>query len=184
MSNQKRAVIMRGICGSGKSTTAKWLASIDSSLDDDFWLEDNVLYYGTPSLSWVIQDRAKSGIPMNLTDEGHPVESIIKSAIHSTDQYFINKDGVYKFSSDRLGLNHNANYKAFRDSIDREIQLVIVDNTNTLYKESKKYVECALESGYWVSYHVMHHPSLDEAEERNIHKVPRDKIKEMITRFQ
>lgn len=154
----KRVFIMRGVPGSGKSTAAKWLA--DPSGIYESWIEDSVTYYGSKG-----------------------EEIYIHSAIHSTDEYFM-VGGEYKFNASKIGINHNKNYKAFRDSIDSELPVVIVDNTNTTRSEWSKYEEYAKSSGYWVSYHVMPHPSLDEASERNQHNVPKDVINKMIKRFE
>jgi tRNA uridine 5-carbamoylmethylation protein Kti12 len=178
----KRVVIMRGVPGSGKSTAAKWLARMSGQVTDQFWLEDKVLKFGTPSLGFMSIDAAKSGT--QLVDTNYPHESLISAVIHSTDEYFVNKSGVYRFSPKGLWPNHNKNYKAFRDSVDEEIPLVIVDNTNTQFKEYKKYLEYAQNAGYWVSSHVMPHPSAKEAAARNTHGVPLEKIEQMIKRFE
>jgi tRNA uridine 5-carbamoylmethylation protein Kti12 len=103
--------------------------------------------------------------------------------IHSTDSYFM-VDGVYKYNPALIGKNHSKNYKAFRDSVDLGIPLVIVDNTNTTRREWNKYQNYAEGAGYWVSFHVMPHPTVSEAKERNTHNVPGDVIKKMIQRFE
>jgi len=178
----KRVVIMRGVPGSGKSTAAKWLARMSGNETDEFWLKENVLRLGTPSLGFKCVEAAKNGV--ELEDLNYPNEPVIRAVIHSTDQYFVNKDGIYNFSPRGLWPNHNKNYKAFRSSIHANIPLVIVDNTNTQFKEYKKYLEYAESCGYWVSCHVLPHPTPEEAVERNTHGVPLEKIKEMIKRFQ
>jgi tRNA uridine 5-carbamoylmethylation protein Kti12 len=182
----KRVIIMRGIPGSGKSTAAKWLASLVGKAGDELWLEKKILYYGRPSLAFKTTESAKSGIEYDDVEGeslyGH--EPVIRSVIHSTDQFFVNDEGTYRFSPKGLWPNHNKNYKAFRDSVDAEVPLVIVDNTNTQSREWKKYQDYAEDSGYWVSFHVMPHPSIKEASERNTHGVPADKIEQMIKRFQ
>jgi hypothetical protein len=153
--------------------------------DDEFWLENYVLYYGIPSLGFKAIKSAKDGASGEDWDtDRYKHDATISSAIHSTDQYFVRSDGTYRFTPKGLWPNHNKNYKAFRDSVDQEIPLVIVDNTNTMPKEYKKYLEYAQDSGYWVSFHVMPHPKPEEAFERNAHGVPLAKIKEMIKRFQ
>jgi tRNA uridine 5-carbamoylmethylation protein Kti12 len=161
----KRVIIMRGVPGSGKSTAARMLAS--GGREGEFWLEDKVTYFGSPE---------------HFGDEHIEAERL--TAIHSTDQYFVNKAGEYRFSPKRLWPNHNANYKAFRNSVDDDIPLVIVDNTNTQRKEWKKYQDYAEDAGYWVSFHVMPHPSPKVAAARNTHGVPLDKIEQMIARFE
>ena len=172
----KRVIIMRGVPGSGKSSAAKFLAQ--GGREGQLWIRDKVTYFGEPVPHFDSYDHS---LP-TIWREEHG-EWIIRSAIHSTDQYFI-KDGVYRFVPKRLWPNHQANYKAFRNSVDDGIPLVIVDNTNTRRKEWRKYQDYAENAGYWVSFHVMPHPTIKEAVERNTHGVPADAIEKMIKRFE
>jgi hypothetical protein len=51
-------------------------------------------------------------------------------AIHSTDSYFIDAAGVYRFNAQLLGTNHQRNYDAFCASLAAGVSTVILDNTN------------------------------------------------------
>ncbi len=157
----KRAIMMRGIPGSGKSSTANWVARQTAGANAIEWLEDSVRYFG------LTQDKATAIV-----------------AIHSTDQYYIGEDGSYNWNASKVSLNHNRNYKAFKDSIEQGIPLVIVDNTNTTKSEYEKYLKFAQTFDYWVSMMVMAHPTVGEAVERNVHNVPADVIKKMLQRFE
>ena len=175
---------MRGVPGSGKSSSARWVASLNGVGCDQFWKENCITYFGRPSLSWIVQDLAKRGLSsdhISADEYGH--EHNVKAAIHSTDEYFMVGD-EYRFNPTKLGLYHNKNYKAFRKSIDKEVPLVIVDNTNSTRREWCKYQNYAEDEGYWVSFHVMPHPTLADAVARNSHNVPADVIKKMIKRFE
>ena len=178
----KRVIIMRGVPGSGKSTTARWLAEICGGPTCEFWNENCVLKYGNPSLYVKAAQSALMG--MQVSDLNHPHESLVAAAIHSTDNYFIEPNGNYVFNASMLFVNHSKNFNAFVNSLQKEVPLVIVDNTNTTEKEYKGYVECAHAHGYLVSFHVMPHPTPEEAFMRNNHGVPLETIKAMITRFQ
>lgn len=156
---QGRVLICRGVPGSGKSTLTHWLAQLAAGPDAQSWVEDSVTYYGI-------------------------LGSRIDVAIHSTDQYFVNEQGEYHYNASKIGLNHSKNYKAFKDSVEKGIPLVIVDNTNTTSSEFDKYRKHAESLDYWVTFMVQPHPTVGEAAERNVHQVPSDVIKKMIARFE
>lgn len=130
----RKAYIMRGVSGSGKSTKAKELAG-----------------------------------------------SIGK--IHSTDEYFM-KDGVYKFDPRFLGPNHKRNLAAFKDSLNRNVPIVVCDNTNSRHWEYKEYIEAAQNHGYEVEIVQMPHPDPVVAAKRNLHKVPETTIRRLLTRWE
>ena len=154
--DSKVCIVMRGIPGSFKSTMAKYLASRCGLLEES--IENNSFYY---------KDLATNKIV---------------SARHSTDQYHM-IDGEYKWKAENAGKYHSMNYKAFRDSCELGISLVICDNTNITTAESKKYVETAKHNGYIVSICAMDIPTLGEAIERNQHNVPKETIHKMRQRL-
>lgn len=151
------AHIMRGVPGSGKSTTANSIASLMGTLVEKTII-DGVIYY------------SKDGM--------------IHSAIHSTDSFFYNREGVYEFIPWKLGQYHSANFKKFKQSVADNIPIVICDNTNTTRKEYIKYVEAARRSGYITSLISLPHPPIDVAVERNTHGVPEEAILKMMRRWE
>ena len=153
---QKICCIMRGIPGSFKTTFAKIIASRNGTLEEN--LVDNVFYYNNPETKEILSVR------------------------HSTDQYFM-INGEYKFNPSLLGKFHGMNYKAFRNSCEDGIPLVICDNTNIITKNYKKYIDTAKHQGYIISTCMMDIPTLTEAAERNTHDVPKEAIHKMRQRL-
>lgn len=101
--------------------------------------------------------------------------------IHSTDNYFIDKDGKYKFNADMLMENHRKNYDAFCKNLNEGTPIVIVDNTNIRHKWYREYVEKANEIGYQV-IEVLIDPdycTVDEMYKRNKHNVPKKIVENM-----
>lgn len=163
MSKFKYAFIMRGIPGSGKSTVAKQIALSGAPFDEE--------------TSWVGGEQESLRLVSRKNHEK------VYAEIHSADFYFMN-DGEYKFNPKGLGRAHNANYKAFRDSCEAGVSVVICDNTNTQMKEYRKYLDTATHQKYIVSTVVMPHPKVKVAVDRNTHGVPKEAIEKMISRFQ
>jgi len=104
-----------------------------------------------------------------------------QTAIHSTDNFFI-EDGEYKFNPTSLGRYHKQNLENFKKSLDGQVPVVIVDNTNLKARDRNKYVRLAESAGYNVQMVVIGEFS-DEAvklyAKRNKHKVPLEKIEQM-----
>ena len=71
-----------------------------------------------------------------------------KKHIFSTDDYFIDDDGVYKFSPDLLEENHTKNQEAVREAMKNNLGVVFVDNTNMEFHHMRPYVELANEFKY------------------------------------
>ncbi len=101
--------------------------------------------------------------------------------VHSTDNYFIDKDGKYKFNADMLMENHRKNYDAFCKSLNEGAPIVIVDNTNIRHKWYKEYVKKANECGYQVIEVLIdpYYCTIDELYKRNKHNVPKETIENM-----
>lgn len=163
----RHAFVMRGIPGSGKTETAKMIAS-GNDFRREFVEKDGVVY---------CIGREPDEYELNF-DEILPF-----AAIHSTDQYFI-KDGVYKYNPKKQGKYHNQNFKAFRDSLELGIGIVICDNTNIEHKDYERYVRAAKNEGYIVSVVTMPAPSIKEAVERNTHNLPRGTLEQLIKKWQ
>jgi tRNA uridine 5-carbamoylmethylation protein Kti12 len=155
MMTHRFAYIMRGIPGSGKSTTAYAIASQNGKLSPV--LHDSVLKF---------------------YDDGK-----LYAVIHSTDSHFLS-DGQYKFVPFKLGHYHQLNFQKFEASCDAETPIVICDNTNTTIKEFSKYLESARRRGYITAVIEMPHPSVEVAVERNLHSVPEEAIQKMLNRWE
>lgn len=105
----------------------------------------------------------------------------------SADDYFTDSEGNYNFDRDKLGKAHGHSRHVAEQAMLADIDVVIVDNTNTMQKEMNPYEKMAKRCGYQVVKHVV--GNLDEESlklyaERNVHGVPLEAIKRMAGRFQ
>ncbi|XP_042635004.1 NEDD4-binding protein 2-like 2 isoform X2 [Catharus ustulatus] len=104
----------------------------------------------------------------------------------STDDYFRQQYG-YTYNAAQLGDAHEWNRKRAKQAMEQGKSPVIIDNTNTQAWEMKPYVEVALEKGYRVEFHE---PNTwwkfdpEELEKRNKHGVTREKIAQMLERYE
>ncbi|XP_059694825.1 NEDD4-binding protein 2-like 2 isoform X1 [Haemorhous mexicanus] len=104
----------------------------------------------------------------------------------STDDYFRQQYG-YTYNAAQLGDAHEWNRKRAKQAMEQGKSPVIIDNTNTQAWEMKPYVEVALEKGYRVEFHE---PDTwwkfdpEELEKRNKHGVTREKIAQMLERYE
>ncbi|NXF87822.1 N42L2 protein, partial [Eubucco bourcierii] len=106
--------------------------------------------------------------------------------VFSTDDYFRQQDG-YIYDAAHLGDAHDWNQRRARQAMEQGKSPVIIDNTNTQAWEMKPYVKVALEKGYRVEFHE---PDTwwkfdpGELEKRNKHGVTREKIAQMLERYE
>ncbi|XP_037655755.1 NEDD4-binding protein 2-like 2 isoform X2 [Choloepus didactylus] len=106
--------------------------------------------------------------------------------VFSTDDYFRQQDG-YRYNVTQLGDAHDWNQNRAKQAIDQGRSPVIIDNTNTQAWEMKPYVEMAIGKGYKVEFHE---PETwwkfdpEELEKRNKHGVSRQKIAQMLERYE
>ncbi|XP_075448252.1 NEDD4-binding protein 2-like 2 isoform X1 [Ascaphus truei] len=104
----------------------------------------------------------------------------------STDDYFCQEEG-YTYDVKLLGDAHDWNQNRAKSAMDDGRSPVIIDNTNIMSWEMKPYVQMAIERDYIVEFLE---PDtwwkLDpmELEKRNKHGVPREKISQMLDRFE
>ncbi|KFP08030.1 NEDD4-binding protein 2-like 2 [Calypte anna] len=104
----------------------------------------------------------------------------------STDDYFRQQDG-YTYNAAHLGDAHDWNQKRAKQAMEQGKSPVIIDNTNTQAWEMKPYVQVALEKGYRVEFYE---PDTwwkfdpEELEKRNKHGVTREKIAQMLERYE
>ncbi|NXH59262.1 N42L2 protein, partial [Rhabdornis inornatus] len=104
----------------------------------------------------------------------------------STDDYFHQQYG-YTYNAAQLGDAHEWNRKRAKQAMEQGKSPVIIDNTNTQAWEMKPYVEVALEKGYRVEFHEPNTSwkfDPEELEKRNKHGVTREKIAQMLERYE
>ena len=107
--------------------------------------------------------------------------------VHSTNYYFVDHHGQYKFDPELLAGNHELNREAFEDSLEDEIAVVIVDNTNLFTVHREAYAVLAREYGYEVVYQTI--GSFEEEFirsywQRGLHGVPLRTLFRMKKQFQ
>ena len=104
--------------------------------------------------------------------------------IHSTDDFFVSEDGEYCFDPDRLNEFHSLNFLQFKNSLKSGVPFVVVDNTNSRRREWIHYLLTAESFGYTVMILNMPHPDPEVAAKRNIHGVPAEAIRAMLSRWE
>ncbi len=75
----------------------------------------------------------------------------IDVALHSTDEFFMT-NGKYVFDIDKLGTYHEKNLAEFKSSLQRDISVVICDNTNLSPWETEPYTSLARKYDYQVVF--------------------------------
>lgn len=103
----------------------------------------------------------------------------------STDNFFVNRDGVYNFDASKLKTNHEHNKFIAEEFLLKNYPYVGIDNTNVKRWEFQDYINLAVKHGYtvWFVY-----PNTEwDAEvlaDRNSHGVPLETIKRQIANFE
>ena len=111
-------------------------------------------------------------------------------AVHSTDEYFM-KDGRYVFDVNMLGEYHRRNLVAFKSSLAKGIDLVVVDNTNLHPWETEPYTDAARAAGYqivimnFLPREFEKHMAAQKVtpEKPDAHEVPEQSMREHIADF-
>ncbi|XP_014887830.1 NEDD4-binding protein 2 [Poecilia latipinna] len=104
----------------------------------------------------------------------------------STDDYF-SRGGRYQFDPMVLGEAHEWNHKQARESFERGINPIIIDNTNMQGWEMKPYVVQALKHGYKVLFKepdTWWKSKPRELERRTTHNVPAETIRRMLNGYE
>lgn len=107
----------------------------------------------------------------------------------STDDYHLELvDNVWKyvFKADKLGQFHKYNLRDATCHMEHGVDVVIIDNTNTTWKEIAPYAKAAKDCGYTVLVLEADTPwafDVSECTKRNTHEVPKDAISRMLERY-
>lgn len=121
----------------------------------------------------------KSTLSAKLSEENYGV-------IFSTDNFWM-IDGEYKFEPSLIGDAHKWNQLCFLKAARSGYPVLIVDNTNTTWREIEFYADTAIKYGYDINVLEPDNPDRFNAQksfERNTHNVPLEVIKKMIERWE
>ena len=97
----------------------------------------------------------------------------------SADDYFYDQNGKYHFDASKLKEAHNDCQEKCAKRMKLEFVKIVVANTFTEEWEMERYFEMADRYGYRVHSVIVE----NRHEGKNIHSVPKDKIKVMKDRF-
>jgi predicted kinase len=126
----------------------------------------------------VIIMRGTSGSGKSSYAKKHYPDAVVCSA----DNFFIQKDGTYKFRADLLGRAHKTCHESFVKALRNKARTIVVDNTNTTLREYKHYLQDARNYGYDVLFVRLDTP-VDVAAKRNAHGVPLEAVERMANRM-
>jgi len=112
--------------------------------------------------------------------------------IYSTDDYWLRPDGIYDFNFELLGYSHMWNQWRADETMEAEMDseydtIIVIDNTNTTFKEMKPYLKSALQCGYEIEFVLPQTDwrwDVEECFKRNNHGVPYSTILKMYQRFE
>lgn len=90
--------------------------------------------------------RGISGSGKSTWTKTHAKEALIIS----TDAYFIQPDGTYRFEAEKLSLYHRQAFRAFLQALEEKEPWIVVDNTNICAWEFAPYVAAAEAFDYTV----------------------------------
>ena len=105
------------------------------------------------------------------------LKDALGAEIFSADDYF-EKDGEYKFDREKLTEAHHDCFNRFVNALERDVECVVVHNTNTRFWEYQKYLHAAEVNEYEYVICDM------QSSYRNIHGVPTAAIMAMRKRFE
>ncbi|XP_063980962.1 uncharacterized protein LOC135164494 [Diachasmimorpha longicaudata] len=108
--------------------------------------------------------------------------------IFSADDYFVALGrGIYMYDPKRLSDAHTITQNRAHEALSQGKTPVIIDNTNTQAWEMRPYAAMAVEFGYIVEVLEPDTPwanKIKELAQKNTHGVPKDKIEQMLMRFE
>lgn len=106
--------------------------------------------------------------------------------VFEADQYFEDRDGVYRFNPKKLPQAHASCLERTRAAV-VEGRIAFVSNTFTRVWEMQKYIDLAEELDVPIAIHEVSTPwckDADECARRNTHGVPQASIAKMLARWE
>ena len=121
--------------------------------------------------------RGISGSGKSTYTAKHFPDAVVCSA-----DYYFGHGNNYNFNASKLGAAHYQCFELFQAAVNSGKPNIVLDNTNTMLKEFKRYIEYAEKHGYKVNVvRLVVDPKV--AAKRNVHNVPQDKVQAMQDRF-
>ncbi|CAH1778267.1 unnamed protein product, partial [Owenia fusiformis] len=111
---------------------------------------------------------------------------VCKGVVLSTDDFFIQQDGRYEFNPSLIGEAHTWNQERAQKALDKGRSPVVIDNTNTQAWEMTTYIQMASKRKYDIEIlepDTSWKFNVKELARRNTHGVPKDRLKDMVDRY-
>lgn len=153
-------------------------------------LKINIDEYVKKYLKMLIIMRGLPGSGKSYMAEQFQKNTQYDCGIYSTDAFFMrNAEKVYKFNGKAIGIAHKWNQNRVATAMNTAggQSIIIVDNTNTTWKEIEPYAQMGKEHGYFI---MVAEPDTDwamnveECVKRNQHGVPLESIQRMKARWE
>lgn len=128
----------------------------------------------------------KSYLAKKLLSEAGIDQPRHKNHVFSSDDFFI-QNNVYVFDPNLLSQAHMFNQRNVLAATRKHVSPIIVDNTNTQAWEMRVYADLAVSAGYDLEIVEPSNWWLfkeSELSKRNVHGVPKAKIRNMIERYE
>jgi len=114
-----------------------------------------------------------------------------KAVVCSADEFFTDRKvgfpDEYRFDPSKIGEAHASCMAKFLTFLDREIDLIVVDNTNVHRWEFMNYYTIAQMKGWKVEIVEMPVTTVEQLQQcinRNVHNVPAEAISRMAVEFE
>lgn len=126
----------------------------------------------------------KSFLVNNLVNEAKLAGKSV--VVCSADHFHINEDGIYNWKAENMGKAHKWCKDKFDLALRNDVNLIIVDNTNTRMSEARPYVLDAHSQGYEIEIlepQTEWKYDIKKLLEKGTHNVPRKTLEEMLNRL-
>ena len=105
---------------------------------------------------------------------------LLGRAVCSADDYFTTRSGDYIWSADKVGTAHAWCQRKCRRFMKKQVERIIIANTNTTEREMQPYFELAAQFGYKIFSVVVE----NRHSNASVHNVPEESLQKMRDRFQ
>lgn len=105
---------------------------------------------------------------------------LLGRAVCSADDYFTTRTGDYNWSADKVGTAHAWCQRKCRRFMKKQVERIIIANTNTTEREMQPYFELAKIFNYKVFSIIVE----NRMSTKSVHNVPEESLQKMRDRFQ